>query len=116
MKDLSRHLEIIKTDKYEKFCVKGEVDHHTASDIRRRIDSEIFISRPEKVLLDLSGVEFMDSSGLGLILGRYKTATELGCEFALYEPAEAALKILKLAGCDKIIRIIRKKETNEKIG
>ena len=49
--------------------VRGEIDHHTASAIRQGIDATLFEKRPKKLLLDLSAVSFMDSSGLGLIMG-----------------------------------------------
>ncbi|MBR6917016.1 MAG: anti-sigma factor antagonist [Clostridia bacterium] len=91
------------------FSVAGEIDHHSAKIIRQTMDSEMFVKRPGAVYLDLSSVDFMDSSGLGLILGRYKCATGLGFEFYIYEPTDAVSKILKLAGCSKIINIVRKK-------
>lgn len=92
------------------FTVLGDVDHHSAKKLRQLIDSEIFIAHPETVCMDLSKVEFMDSSGLGLILGRYQTATELGIDFKIVSPTERVMKILRLAGCEKILEIVRKKE------
>ncbi len=89
--------------------ITGDIDHHTAKTVRKRIDSELFISMPKEIWLDLSSVNFMDSSGLGLILGRYKTATELGIGFYVYEPTDAVRKILKLSGCEKIVNIVQKK-------
>ena len=44
----------------------------------------------------------MDSSGLGLILGRYQLSKEIGCSFVLKNPNENVMKILKIAGCDKL--------------
>ena len=92
------------------FAVKGEIDHHTAKEIITKIDSELFVSRPDKLRLDLSGVEFMDSSGLGLILGRYRLATKLGVAFSVLEPSGAVLKLVKLSGCDRIINVEYKKK------
>ena len=102
-------MEIIK-DKIEfeqvssKLFVKlsGEIDHHTAGSIKKSIDSKLFSARPEVICLDLSKVSFMDSSGLGLILGRYQLAKEIGCSFVLKNPNENVMKILKIAGCDKL--------------
>ena len=88
----------------------GDIDHHSAKLIRKRIDSEMFINRPYELRLDLSQIEFMDSSGLGLILGRYQTATEMGIGFSIYEPSPSVCKILKLSGLEKMINIIRGKE------
>ena len=47
----------------------------------------------------------MDSSGLGLIMGRYATAKEIGADFILYQPSKRVRKILELAGIEKIIEI-----------
>ena len=51
--------------------LKGEIDHHTAARIREEIDREVYFYRAPRVIIDLSHIDFMDSSGLGLILGRY---------------------------------------------
>jgi len=52
--------------------IKGDIDHHYAKQLREEIDAELDESHPLLLIIDLSLVEFMDSSGLGLILGRYK--------------------------------------------
>ncbi len=110
MKSQTENLTVMRADSSTVFKIVGDIDHHSAKSIRNRIDSELFIARPDNVLLDLSAVDFMDSSGLGLILGRYKLATELGSSFALLDPTEAVRKIIKIAGCDRIIKTVRKKE------
>ena len=94
--------------------MKGDIDHHSAKRIKNTVDAEIFVNRPDRLVLDLSHVNFMDSSGLGLILGRYQTATKLGIEFSVYEPTEPVMKLIKLAGCDKIINIERRINKHEK--
>lgn len=83
----------------------GDIDHHCAKYAREKIDTAIFEHKPNLVLLDLSGVEFMDSSGLGLILGRYNTASELGSECRIYSPSSSVKKILELAGIERLIKI-----------
>ena len=102
-------LKIEKKGRSLWFTVCGDVDHHTSKKIRQQIDSEIFVTSPKDVFLDLSKVDFMDSSGLGLILGRYQIATELGIAFSVYEPCDAVMRLLKLSGCEKILNIIKKK-------
>ena len=52
--------------------LSGEIDHHTATTIRLAIDGEIELKRPAVLYLDFSAVTFMDSSGIGLIMGRYR--------------------------------------------
>ena len=85
--------------------VLGEIDHHSAVGMRTGIDEEIFERRPEKLILDLSAVNFMDSSGLGLILGRYANVQKVGGELVVLNPNDGVVKILKLAGADRIIKI-----------
>ena len=83
----------------------GEIDHHSAVSVRADIDSLIFERRPKKVVLDLSEISFMDSSGLGLIMGRYSLVRELGGTLTLRSPTVAVTKILALAGMERIIKI-----------
>ena len=50
----------------------GELDHHNAEKIRKKLDKEIISNGAQTVVFDLSGLTFMDSSGIGVLLGRYK--------------------------------------------
>ncbi len=89
--------------------IRGDIDHHSAKAVRMKIDEEMALKRPEKLILDVSKVEFMDSSGLGLILGRYRKAAEIGAECVLTDPNENVMKILDLAGLGRLIHIERSK-------
>ena len=94
--------------------VVGEVDHHNSKKIRGQIDERTALIRPRELVLDLSRVGFMDSSGLGLILGRFSTASDLGITFRVCDPTEQTRKILDLAGMERIVRITySKKEKRE---
>ena len=85
--------------------VRGEIDHHSALGMRQGIDKLISEKRPEKLILDLSAVDFMDSSGLGLILGRYSAVRQVGGDMVILNPNKGVMKILKLAGVERMIRI-----------
>lgn len=87
--------------------IPGEIDHHSAKFLREEIDRAIFYHRPRTLILSLSEVSFMDSSGLGLILGRLSRIQELGGEFVIADPNLQVMKILRLAGLEKKIRIER---------
>jgi len=89
--------------------ISGEVDHHNAKKIRAVIDGKMMSARPSALVLDLSEVTFMDSSGLGLILGRFSKSSDLGIPFSVSNPTRAVEKILDLAGMERIIRITRDK-------
>ncbi len=85
--------------------LEGDIDHHNAREVRGRIDTKLYIQRPDELILDLSRVNFMDSSGLGLILGRYTRAVELGIVFKVANPSRQIRKILDLAGTERLIKI-----------
>ena len=85
--------------------VRGEIDHHTASSIRQGIDATLFEKRPTKLILDLSAVSFMDSSGLGLIMGRYSVMKELGGDMTVWNPSPETRAILTLAGMERLVKI-----------
>lgn len=85
--------------------IDGEIDHHTARTLRRKIDELLYYYRPATAALDLSSVAFMDSSGLGLILGRFTLTRELGGELILLDPNESVSKVLELAGTSRLIKI-----------
>ena len=93
-------------------ALRGEIDHHNAVKMRTGIDQLILEKQPSTLILDLSEIEFMDSSGLGLIMGRYKKMNEIGGELILQNPNEAMLKIYRLAGLGRFIKI--KTKTQEK--
>ena len=103
----------IKRDEKMIVSLSGEIDHHSARDIRDAIDRLIVGERPKCLILDLSGIDFMDSSGLGLVLGRYRKATQAGCEMLLCGMSDRVKKILCLAGVDKLIRFATEKNAAE---
>ena len=59
------------------FLLEEEIDHHTTKELRRKLDYEIERYMPKKVIFDFNSVNFMDSAGIGLLLGRYKIVNML---------------------------------------
>jgi stage II sporulation protein AA (anti-sigma F factor antagonist) len=82
--------------------LKCEIDHHTARQIREKIDREIFARRPTVVVLDFSEVRFMDSSGIGLIIGRSQVAEATGTGVRLVGLSPTLMKLVRLSGIEKI--------------
>ena len=82
--------------------LKCEIDHHTARQIREKIDREIFMRRPTVVILDFSEVRFMDSSGIGLIIGRSQVAESVGAGVRLIGLSPTLMKLIRLSGIEKI--------------
>lgn len=93
--------------------VTGEIDHHSAAGLRSGIDGVIFEFRPKRLELDLSRVNFMDSSGLGLIMGRYSLMREQGGEVIVVDPAPMVEKVMNLAGMKRIIKVVKSEEADE---
>ena len=87
--------------------VKGEIDHHSAVAVRTDLDAQITAEQPSRVILELSAVDFMDSSGLGLIMGRYALIKRYGGTLAVLDPSPAVVKIMKLAGMERRVSILR---------
>ncbi len=85
--------------------LSGDIDHHSAKRIRGEIDNSLFTNRPKRAVMDMSGVEFMDSAGLGLILGRIACAEKIGCRLTLLSPSPQVMRILDLAGAGRLIEI-----------
>lgn len=74
-------VEYQKEDKQLVIKLTDEIDHHTAEKIRRKADYEIQRYMPKKVVFDFTYVNFMDSAGIGLLIGRYKMASMLRRKF-----------------------------------
>ena len=80
----------------------SEIDHHVAKPIREGVDKELFVTTPRILILDFSCVSFMDSSAIGLILGRCVLCEELGCRVNLTGLSKALMKLVRLSGIEKI--------------
>ncbi len=88
--------------------IVGEIDHHSAASLREELDDTILAARPKAIELDLATVDFMDSSGLGVIMGRKSTADRIGAEFRIVNPAARIARIIELAGLGKVVAIVYK--------
>ena len=84
----------------------GGIDHHTARPIREQIDDAVTDRMAKRLVLDLSEVDFMDSAGLGLILGRLRHVSAGGGKLVLLDPSADIMRILRLAGLDKQLAIV----------
>lgn len=78
--------------------IEGDIDHHNAKEIRESIDRKIEEESPSLLELDFSKVQFMDSSGIGLIMGRYKLMHALDGNLQVINIPENIKKLIKLAG------------------
>ena len=86
----------------------GEIDYHSAASTREAIDEKVLELCPKNLVLDLVDAPFMDSSGLGLIMGRYQRMQELGGTLTVANPSAEHQKIFKAAGLNKLVKIVKK--------
>ncbi len=89
------HTLIVKFD--------GELDHHSAENIRTELDDVISQRRVKNLIFDLNEMRFMDSSGIGVIIGRYKNISKLGGKVSVIHVTDSIDKIFNLAGLYNII-------------
>lgn len=85
--------------------LQGEIDHHLAPSIREKIDIAIDRYEPEILGLDFSRVTFMDSSGIGLVMGRYRKMKEHGGQVIVLNPSDSIKRLMELAGLQRLTRI-----------
>ena len=80
----------------------GELDHHAAAEVRQKIDAAVLSCRPRTLRLDLHRLTFMDSSGIGLIMGRYRQMVSLEGALRLTGTTPQMERMIRLAGLDKL--------------
>jgi stage II sporulation protein AA (anti-sigma F factor antagonist) len=85
--------------------IKGEIDHHSAEIIKQSVDNGIIFNRCRNIVFDFCGVNFMDSSGIGMIIGRYKKVNAINGIVAASGLNDELLRLFNIAGIHKIIRI-----------
>lgn len=83
--------------------INGDLDHHTSAPLRKEIDKAMIDFECRDLILDLGGVGFMDSSGIGIALGRYKKLAKIGGKLCIVKCSPYIEKILDLAGVFSII-------------
>ena len=83
----------------------GEIDHHSAAPIREEIDFAIADKHPTLVVLDFRDVSFMDSSGIGLVMGRYKTACAAGAALHVCNTSPQIYKVMRLSGVERLAKL-----------
>lgn len=88
----------------------AEVDHHNAEEMKREADKLIGRDHIKYVIFDFENTDFMDSSGIGVIMGRYKTISLIGGEVWAVHTNARIRKILTLSGVTKIMQIYEEEE------
>ncbi len=95
--------------------LEGELDHHTARQMREEIDAAVDSNMPTLLVLDFKDITFMDSSGIGLVMGRYKLLSKNNAELAITNPSPQIYKVMQLAGLTRLAKIEKGGLKNETI-
>lgn len=88
--------------------LSGELDHHTAKQMREEIDMAVELNMPSLLVLDFSDVSFMDSSGIGLVMGRYRNLQKSGASLHISGTNSNIYKVMKLSGIEKLATLERR--------
>lgn len=84
--------------------LSGELDHHSAESIRIKIDNKLEEIGRVNLLFDFSGVNFMDSSGIGVVIGRYKKISEYGGQVGIVNLKPEIKRIFEIGGLFRIVK------------
>lgn len=88
--------------------IDGDIDHHVSSQIKEKVEREFEFSNAENIIFDFSNVNFMDSSGIGMIIGRYKMLQKIGGKVYIANVKPQLESIIEISGLRKIINFIDK--------
>ena len=104
-------IRFYEKDKLLVFKISEEIDDYSVQKMRRSADYEIERNKKKKVIFDFDSVTFMDSAGIGLIIGRYKFANMLGARLEVSNLTPSVQKIFDMSGILKLIPVVDLKES-----
>ena len=96
-------IDFIKDKRAVVVKINEEIDHHTCEKIKGKIDLAIEFRKAKYLIFDFDGVNFMDSSGIGLIMGRYKLINKNGGQAIMINLKPTVRKIFQMSGIFKIL-------------
>ena len=99
------NLEFIESGQELKIKLKGELDHHSADETRDIIDEKIKDEKYNKIIIDFQKLDFIDSSGIGFVIGRYKVIRKRNGVIEIINANKKVRRILDMSGIGKIINI-----------
>lgn len=100
-------MEITFIPKHRMILVRasGEIDHHSAEKIKQVVEKEIKRTSAINVAFDFGCVTFMDSSGIGMLIGRYKTVTALGGGMIVFDANEQIQRLMDMSGLTRLVTV-----------
>jgi len=94
-------------------ALSGEIDHHSAAALRGRIDQALMKLHPPTLTLDFDEVTFMDSSAVGLVMGRYKSLSAYGGALEVVNLSPVAYRMMQLSGLQSLAKLKPKDDTEK---
>lgn len=101
------HIRVMRQSDSVTASLYGELDHHSAAKVKDELDRLIRRHKDADLVLDLKNLSFMDSSGLGVILGRYKTLKTFGNSMYIKNPSRQIEKVFNVSGIYRIIKKLK---------
>ena len=89
--------------------LSGEIDHHSSEGLRKMIDQKVLQDKPAVLCLNFGKVEFMDSSGVGLVMGRYRCLSTYGGKLEICGMSRTVERIMRMSGIENIAAIVSEK-------
>lgn len=83
----------------------GELDHHSAAEVKEKVERYIINKSAKNLIFDFSNLTFMDSSGIGMIIGRFKLISAMGGKVQIVCKSKQIEKLIKMSGLKKIISV-----------
>ena len=99
--EMAKHFTVCKNAAH--VLLSGELDQYAAAALKNKIDIEVEESGKNNLIMALTDVNFMDSSGIGLIIGRYKVLRPLGGSVAVCGANPGVRRVIELSGIEKLI-------------
>ncbi|KPU45349.1 anti-sigma F factor antagonist [Oxobacter pfennigii] len=91
--------------------VFGDIDHHSSDEMRERIDRFIDNHSIRNIIFDFTNVNFMDSAGIGVIIGRYRKVSDMDGKVAIVNSRLHVKKLLEISGVHKIVGMYEEMDT-----
>ncbi|PHV72467.1 anti-anti-sigma factor [Sporanaerobium hydrogeniformans] len=103
-------MDFLVADRTLVVILQGEVDHHTCVQIRQQVDHEYQKKRARNLVFDLEKVKFMDSAGIGMLMGRYRNVAICGGSIALINVRPETAQLIEISGVNRLMKIYASKE------
>jgi stage II sporulation protein AA (anti-sigma F factor antagonist) len=99
------YLKFQKEDDKLVVYMMGELDHHSAEEVRSKIDDRLDRENINKLVMDFTNVTFMDSSGIGVVIGRFKKISLKKGDLCITNVNNSVKRVFDLSGMFKIIKL-----------